>query len=250
MLVQPNDKIVVVGYWDKRTDPGQGIAIGRFLPNGAVDQTFGVNGVVGIDFGRNITADAEAALLQPDGKILAVGASSGASGIPAPLSLIAMRYLPDGSTPLTLVETGTGIGNVDSLPLGINCGTGGNCRAQFKNQSTVTLTAHPNRFVQVSWPGACLGHPLSCNVKASPGMSRVQVTLTRAKVCLVPRVAGKLLAVAKTTLLQSGCLVGLVTTRASSTVAAGRVISVKPTAGMTYPLGTKVAIVVSKGASS
>lgn len=78
LLVQPDGKIVAVGWAWNGTDFD--FAAARFLPTGAPDGTFGTGGMKLIPMGTE-RDQARAALLQPDGKIVLVGASYG--GIPS-----------------------------------------------------------------------------------------------------------------------------------------------------------------------
>lgn len=98
VIWQPDGKIVVAGYTS-----GSGvtdIALARYNANGSLDVGFGAGGKVTTDFaGRADTG--MAAALQPDGKIVAAGAS--ASGEDSDFALV--RYNPDGS-----LDTGFGVG--------------------------------------------------------------------------------------------------------------------------------------------
>ena len=67
VLVQPNGKIVAVGQ------SGTDFGLARYNPDGSLDPSFGTGGLVTTNFGA--TDVANAALLQPDGKIIAVGTS-------------------------------------------------------------------------------------------------------------------------------------------------------------------------------
>ena len=75
LLIQPDRKIVAVGsaknpahYYD--------FALARYLPNGALDATFGAAGKVRTDFGASNLDIAYCAALQPDGKIVAAGTAT------------------------------------------------------------------------------------------------------------------------------------------------------------------------------
>jgi hypothetical protein len=69
-----------------------------------------------------------------------------------------------------------------------------------------------------------------------------------AAVCTVPNVRGRTLAVARAALIRGNCAVGLITRRFSSAVARGRVIAQGTRPGTQLDYGTRVALVVSKGA--
>jgi uncharacterized delta-60 repeat protein len=68
VLVQPDRKIVVAG---NATGSGT-MAITRLTPNGSLDTTFDGDGTATIDFG-SLADLANAAVLQPDGKIVVAG---------------------------------------------------------------------------------------------------------------------------------------------------------------------------------
>lgn len=65
--------------------------------------------------------------------------------------------------------------------------------------------------------------------------------------CVVPRLVGKRLAVAKRLLVRGHCRLGRVKRVHSRRVKAGRVISQKPRSGARLPEGTRVRVVVSRG---
>ena len=72
VLIQPDGKIVAVG---SANDPATfyDFAAVRYLSDGTIDTTFGVNGEVRTDFGDQNFDRARSAALQPDGKIVAAG---------------------------------------------------------------------------------------------------------------------------------------------------------------------------------
>jgi beta-lactam-binding protein with PASTA domain len=65
--------------------------------------------------------------------------------------------------------------------------------------------------------------------------------------CVVPKLAGRSLAAARTALRKANCKTGKVTRVKSKRIKNGRVISSKPKAGTTRPNGAAVALVVSRG---
>lgn len=91
VLIRPDGKIIMVGYAYLAQTNVQ-VALARYLSNGTLDTTFGVQGKVltvvgnGMDYGFS-------ALLQPDGKILVSGYSANGSG--GDIALV--RYNSDGS---------------------------------------------------------------------------------------------------------------------------------------------------------
>jgi uncharacterized delta-60 repeat protein len=70
MVLQPDGKIVVAGFWTDGTTGGTALA--RYWPNGTLDANFGSNGRVAIDLDQ-LGGSAHSLALQPDGKILASG---------------------------------------------------------------------------------------------------------------------------------------------------------------------------------
>lgn len=97
VALQPDGKIVVVG----RTGVPDGgccwFTVARYLANGSLDTSFSGNGWVRADFGDNGASDAQAVVVQPDGKIVAAGQSGGDFAV--------VRYLANGS-----LDTGFGDG--------------------------------------------------------------------------------------------------------------------------------------------
>jgi uncharacterized delta-60 repeat protein len=90
--IQPDGKLIVVGY---TIDPLSGethIGLARYLPNGALDTTFGDGGRVRTDFGDGFSIG-ETLTLQPNGKIL-VGAADVDDVAASPVLL---RYRPNGT---------------------------------------------------------------------------------------------------------------------------------------------------------
>lgn len=85
LVRQSDGKLVAVG--GNTSD----FALTRYEADGSLDPTFGSGGTVLTDFAGGYDR-AEAALLQPDGKIVAVGWTSG-----APSRFALARYNPDGS---------------------------------------------------------------------------------------------------------------------------------------------------------
>jgi uncharacterized delta-60 repeat protein len=145
VLVQPDGKLVIVGSTDLNAD----VDAFRLTASGAPDHGFADDSLKLLDAGGRDTA-ADAAL-QPDGDIVAVGAS-GAGGIVA-------RLLGD---PLPLTVATAGNGTVRSAAPGIDCGV--RCTAAFDPGTQVTLTATPapgSRFA--GWSG-CASATATCVV--------------------------------------------------------------------------------------
>jgi uncharacterized delta-60 repeat protein len=99
VVIQPDGKIVVAGTVQDQSGEfkSSDVALARYSANGALDPSFGTNGLVRVDFGDFELASSIA--LQPDGKIVVAGArqSNGNSDF-----LIA-RFLSNGA-----LDTGFG----------------------------------------------------------------------------------------------------------------------------------------------
>jgi uncharacterized delta-60 repeat protein len=89
-IVQPDRKIVVVGYCSIQGDDD--FCVARYLPNGQLDQNFGANGKVTTIIGTG-NDRARAVALQPDGKIVVAGDCVAASGF---RNICVVRYLSNG----------------------------------------------------------------------------------------------------------------------------------------------------------
>jgi len=103
ILLQPDDKFVVLGttnYFSNNRD----FALARYNSNGTLDTTFGTGGKVTTKFDG--LDSAEDLVLQPDGKIIAVGDGGGA--------FASARYNSDGSLDATF---GTGGKVITTFPL-------------------------------------------------------------------------------------------------------------------------------------
>ncbi len=97
VLVQPDNKIIVAGTQTGHPTFGpQNFALVRYLYNGDLDPSFGNGGIVVSSFeSQNYCRNA---VLQPDGKIIAVGQSS--------TGFCIARYLSDGTLDLTFGNAG------------------------------------------------------------------------------------------------------------------------------------------------
>jgi subtilase family serine protease len=148
---------------------------------------------------------------------------------------------------LSTSKTGSGSGTVTSAPAGINCGT--TCAHAFLQGTSVTLTATPDTGSSFNgWIGACTG-TATCTVTTDSNAA-VTATFTRIpppKKCVVPKLKGKAVAVAKRSIKSHDCSVGRINHRASRTVKKGHVVSQKPRPNARLRHGAKVNLVVSKG---
>ena len=76
--LQPDGRIVAVGFATTHNGGVQNFAVARYTSNGVLDTTFSRDGLTQIDFG-NCCQSATKVLLQSDGKIIVVGGSNGES---------------------------------------------------------------------------------------------------------------------------------------------------------------------------
>ena len=81
LLIQPDGKVVVVGYSSSSSNYRQFVT--RYLPNGTPDNSFGAGGVATFSFQGNLTSGLSVAL-QPDGKILTGGSTTNSISDPNP----------------------------------------------------------------------------------------------------------------------------------------------------------------------
>jgi uncharacterized delta-60 repeat protein len=102
-LIQPDGKIITVGYPNTESEDSD-FLLARCNPNGSLDPSFGVGGKVRTSFG-DLNAGAFGAVLQPDGKIVAVGfnPTKKESGVEFALA----RYLGTSSGTPTPTPTAT-----------------------------------------------------------------------------------------------------------------------------------------------
>jgi uncharacterized delta-60 repeat protein len=122
VLVQPDRNIVVVGS----TGSGSlsNFLVARYTPDGALDPSFGNLGTVTTDFYSEADV-ATAAVLQPDGKIVAVGSVQTSTSIQFGVA----RYLPSGALDISFGNLGRlafGIGTSNSGATAVAIDTSGN----------------------------------------------------------------------------------------------------------------------------
>jgi hypothetical protein len=143
---------------------------------------------------------------------------------------------------LSVGKAGRGTGTVTSSPAGIGCGT--TCTHSYTQGTSVILTAKAAKGSSfVGWSGACTG-------KAACAVSMVTTRSVRAsfaKACVVPKVKGATLRVAKRRLKAHHCRVGKLKHAFSAKVKKGRVMSQKPGAHRLREHNAKVNLTVSRG---
>ena len=97
LAVQRDGKLVLAGLSCCNSDKNSDFALARYASNGSPDKSFGTDGKVVTGFGPTEVAEAEAATLQRDGRIVAAGRSCTLPHSLTSCRLAVARYLPDGS---------------------------------------------------------------------------------------------------------------------------------------------------------
>jgi uncharacterized delta-60 repeat protein len=113
VALQPDGKIIAAGTVFVDFNPGDqsdtDFALARYNPDGTPDATFGNGGQVMTDF-VGMEDDAFSVLIQPDGKIVAVGSANNAATF---YDFAAARYLSNGT-----IDTTFGVGGKVSTDFG------------------------------------------------------------------------------------------------------------------------------------
>jgi uncharacterized delta-60 repeat protein len=106
VALQADGKIIAVGTVFTAFDPGEqsntDFALARYNADGTPDATFGNGGQVSTDF-DGFEDDAFSVLIQPDGKIVAVGSANDPASF---YDFAAVRYLSNGTIDTTFGVTG------------------------------------------------------------------------------------------------------------------------------------------------
>ena len=113
VLLQSNGKIIAVGYPNSESSDSD-FLLARLTSDGSLDPTFGAGGKVRTSFG-DLNGGANGAVLQPDGKIVAVGFQ--ATGLELFADFALARYLNgEGPPPPTPTPTPTPIATPTVTP--------------------------------------------------------------------------------------------------------------------------------------
>ncbi len=113
VAIQPDGKLIIVGYDHWRSSDDDDAILARVNPDGSLDETFGNGGVVTATLSSGDDA-AYAVAVQPDGKIVTAGTISSTAAI--------VRYNTDGSLDDSFGVGGvvtTGISSINSWFLGV-----------------------------------------------------------------------------------------------------------------------------------
>ncbi|HEX3355668.1 MAG TPA: hypothetical protein VHS31_01710, partial [Tepidisphaeraceae bacterium] len=104
ILIQPDGKLIAVGFVEKSPSVSGDFVIARLTKSGKLDSTFGGGaGYVISDFGHSEYPNS--AVLQPDGKLLVIGTSYANNSGDSP-GTIAVRYQSDGKLDSTFGTKG------------------------------------------------------------------------------------------------------------------------------------------------
>ncbi|MBS1745505.1 MAG: T9SS type A sorting domain-containing protein [Bacteroidetes bacterium] len=145
VAVQPDGKIILTGYAaENYPKSNYDIPIIRLNPDGKPDSSFGKNGIVIADYGAGDVG--HDVILQPDGKIIVEGASSG--------YFITLRYLNNGSLDQSFGDGGKVITTFNGLATGTSVAlqADGKIVAAGYDESQVLLTRYlPNGITDVSF---------------------------------------------------------------------------------------------------
>lgn len=107
LVYQSDGKIIVAGNGTIAGVGQKDFLLARYLPNGERDMTFGSQGIVSTDINNGYDEIIFDLVIQPDGKIIAVG---GYGGDEVPATIV--RYNPNGS-----LDTSFGNGGIHMHPL-------------------------------------------------------------------------------------------------------------------------------------
>lgn len=152
LALQPDGRIIAAGtdYVDFSSEASSNtdFALARYNPDGSPDIGFGTGGQVTTDF-RRLNDDAFAVLLQPDGRIVAVGS---ARDPVSDYDFAAARYLPDGRIDATFgtagkIRTDFGVDGFDRARSAVLQADGGIVAAGF----AITLNGGHENFAIVRY---------------------------------------------------------------------------------------------------
>ena len=137
ILLQPDGKIVTAGFPNTESSDSD-FLVARSHPDGSPDVTFGVNGQVRTSFG-DLNGGAYGAVLQPDGKIVAVGFNATNTNHFSEFALA--RYLGSSGAGLSLTSAKSrkkhGTAGTFSVPLPLTGEPGVECRSGNGNHTFV-----------------------------------------------------------------------------------------------------------------
>lgn len=92
LLLQPDRRVVCVGFTRARGSQYRDITLARYLSNGRLDPTFGARGITVFDSGLSKDDVATSAAVQRDGKIVVAGVAD----VPGGQDFLVARFTPQG----------------------------------------------------------------------------------------------------------------------------------------------------------
>lgn len=271
LVVQADGKIVAAGRSSGHEYSEWALA--RYLPDGRLDQTFGVGGKLRL-FGAALSNSFAAAIsAQSAGKVVVVGsgdgdgatlirldgdgsldATFGTDGVAKPSGLIAwyptaMHVRPDGK--IVVVGGTWGDGRDGSFAL-VRFRPNGALDGRFWDAGQVVTQISPRYDAAHALVVRRDGKLVLVGTATGPALNGDGATFALARylppyTCRVPSVQGMRLARARRALSQAGCATGLVKRVFSARVRLGRVIAQRPRAGVRGPELSPVLLVVSRG---
>ena len=253
--VLPSGKIVATGagYGLGKDDNGEWITLARYLPDGALDPSFGTKGTGTVSTGYEFGDLAGGPSALQDGKIVVAGSGQGPHGVIPVLA----RFGANG-------RLDTSFGHYGFAKIRLGSGGASTVVAQADGKilfatgsSVVRLTPDGELSTSFGAGGVMhVGTPVSSLALQADGKILVgggsggSWTLARlfgSTECAVPRVRGETIAEATATLRKSYCTRGTIAWYPSSTVTHGQVIYTTPAPGAYRPHGYAVELVVSEG---
>lgn len=281
IALQPDGKIVAAGTnFVAGREGAADFALARYEPDGSLDPSFGTGGKVTTTFGTGSDVG-NAAILQPDGKIVVAGYTF--LGTTGPSAFALARYNPDGSLDHGFGQGGrvtTDLGPTSSAwavalqpdgkivaagsgdarfalarynpdgSLDAGFGVGGKVKTTFAaGDETVAqaLAVQPGgSVVAAGWSSTCTYQDFALSRYRADGTldSGFGPSVTR---CIVPKLTRLTLVAARRAIAGRDCVLGTVGRAYSRTVPKGRVIGQFPPAGTHCVPGRKVVLTVSKG---
>ncbi len=147
-LLQPDNKILVAGYTNAFGGANVDFALVRYLSNGTQDPSFGRNGITvvpirGADANEDYINHANAAVLQPDDKVIALGFSN--KNNPGNLwayDFALIRYNPDGKP-----DDSFGTDGIVVTPIRA---TGGD---EDDNEANAGILQPDGKIIAIGWTG-------------------------------------------------------------------------------------------------
>ncbi len=185
VFLQPDGKIVTAGYPNTESSDSD-FLLARCNPDGSLDTTFGVNGEVRTSFG-DLNGGAYGAVLQPDGKIVAVGFNATNTADFAEFALA--RYL-GGSGSLSLTSAVSrkthGAAGTFAIPLPLTGEPGVECRSSsglhtlmftFSSGVVSGRASVTSGIGSISGPPVFSGNTMTVKLTGVTDVQKIAVTL-------------------------------------------------------------------------